>query len=268
MTSEPLNMNIDPLESRFGIIGKDLATCADHGDYVSITSKHREGPSGCPECAKIRQAEQDKAEQEAKALKAASDRLERKLGNALIPKRFQGKSFDDYRAIGEKQKKYLATCIDYAENFRENAKAGRCLLLLGKTGTGKTHLAAAIADRVIRTHGVIAVYVTVSTILQHIKGSYGNGEYTEREAFEHLTEPDLLIIDEVGATKQTEFEQATLFQVINGRYEDQRPTIVVSNLSPEGLKEAVGERCIDRLREGGGKALVFDWGSMRTEIGK
>src|SRR5690606_12608951 len=103
-------------------------------------------------------------------------------------------------------------------------------------GTGKTHLANAIAGHIIVNCGATAVYRTVAGILQHVKGSYDSrSEYTEAEAFSSLIEPSLLIIDEVGATKPTEFEQATLFNIINGRYEEQRPTIVVSNLMPEEL---------------------------------
>lgn len=266
MTSDAVNLSIDPLERRFGVVAKELATCPEHGQYAAIIRKHCQAPSGCPVCAEIRRRDQEQAEQEALRQKAAAERMERKLGAAMIPKRFQGKSFDGYRTETQKQAKYLATCKGYAEDFRTNYDAGRCLLLLGKPGTGKTHLATAIADHVIRQHGATAVYRTVAGILQHIKGSYGSSDYTEAEAFASFVEPHLLVIDEVGATKPTEYEQATIFQVINGRYEEQKPTVVVSNLGPDGLAACLGDRCMDRLREGGGMALVFDWESARRGV--
>nr|WP_279537101.1 ATP-binding protein [Pseudomonas aeruginosa] len=140
--------------------------------------------------------------------------------------------------------------------------------MLGMPGTGKTHLATAIAGHVVcNSSSVTAAYRTVSAILQFVKGSFDrDSEYTESQAFEALCAPSLLIIDEVGATKATDFELATLFSVIDGRYQNLMPTIVISNLKAEELPGALGERCVDRLRENGGIAVRFDWPSKRSEI--
>lgn len=257
---------ITDIERRFGVTAKQPATCEKHGQYTAMLTKHSPEPSGCPVCAAERQAEQDRIDRQAEAARNAAARLERKLGATLIPKRFQARTFDGYKAETPKQIRALTVCREYAEGFQSNYDAGRCLLLLGKPGTGKTHLASAIAAHISRTTSHAAVYRTVSGILQFVKGSYGESDYTEAEAFAGLIEPGLLIIDEIGATKPTEFEQAVLFQVINGRYEEQKPTIVVSNLMPTELPAVIGERCVDRLREGGGIALVFDWPSMRASL--
>jgi len=265
MASNALNLTVDPLERRFGIVSKQPAECPEHGEYAAIISKHRDGPSGCPACAEIRQREKDAEDQKALMAKIAADRLANKLGAALIPSRFRDRSFEGYIATEPKQIKALTVCREYAENFAEHFKAGRCLLLLGNVGTGKTHLAAAIANHIMQTTNATAVYRTVGGILQHIKGSYDReSEYSEADAFAAYTKPSLLIIDEVGATKPTEFELATLFNIINGRYEEQLPTVVISNLPAGELSGALGERCVDRLREGGGIAVGFDWKSARA----
>ncbi|MNZ80876.1 DNA replication protein DnaC [compost metagenome] len=267
MASEALNLTVADLERRFGVVAKQPAVCPEHGEYAAVITRHRSTPSGCPKCAEIRQAEQDRADSAALAAKAATERLERKMGAALIPKRFRERDFAGYRAVSAGQQRALTVCREYAESFDENLAAGRCLLLLGKPGTGKTHLAVAIAGHVMRQNGATAVYRTVAGLLQYVKGSYDrDSEYSEADAFRSLVEPDLLILDEIGATKPTEFEQATVFAVINARYEEQLPTIVVSNLGPKELPGALGERCVDRLREGGGIALVFDWESARAEV--
>jgi len=264
MGSEAINLTVDPLERRFGIVAKELAICDQHGEYAAIISKHKEGPSGCPTCAEILQREKDAEDQKALMAKIAADRLANKLGAALIPARFRDRTFESYIATEPKQVKALSICRGYAENFAEHFEAGRCLLLLGNVGTGKTHLATAIANHIMRTTTATAVYRTVGGILQHIKGSYDReSEYSEADAFAAYTKPSLLIIDEVGATKPTEFELATLFNIINGRYEEQLPTVVISNMPAGELSGALGERCVDRLREGGGIAVGFDWKSAR-----
>lgn len=267
MHSEALDLTVSKSDERFGVRAKAAATCELHGDYVSFTTKYSDKPSLCPKCAEIRQQEAHQREMQESAARFAAEKLERMLGNSMIPKRFQGKSFDQFKADNAKQSKALDTCREYAENFKANASAGRCLILLGKPGTGKTHLATAIADHVIRHSVVSAAYRTVSGLLTYIKGSYDrDSDYSEGDAMKALAGPGLLIIDEVGATKPTEFEQAMLFQVINSRYEQMRPTIVISNLDPVDLPAVLGDRCVDRLREGGGLALVFDWASARRGI--
>lgn len=263
-----LDLTISDIERKFcGVLEKQEANCEQHGPFASITTRNSERSSGCPACADEAQRERDNADALEQAAKAKSKRLEQRLGASLIPARFASKSFTEYRCATQQQEANLATCRGYAQHFTSHAAAGRCLALLGNPGTGKTHLAAAIARHLINRLGVTAVYRTVGSLLQYVKGSYDRGaDYSEAQAFASLVEPALLIIDEVGATKPTEFEQATLFAVINGRYEALRPTVVISNLFPVDLREVLGERSFDRLSEAGGIVLVFDWASVRKDL--
>lgn len=248
-------------------------TCSEHGDYQSTVM--RIGPnvhrSPCPGCFKITEAQRkvDEAiaqEAEAKAfqLKLNRERIEEKTGAAMIPKRFLNKRFDDYQIDCTGQQRALDACKDYAHNFSDNLEAGRCLILSGKVGTGKTHLAASIADYLINQTEYSVVFRSLHSILQAIKNTYGeDSTSSEMEIFKILTKPDLLIIDEIGATKSTEFELATLFALINTRYENQLPTVIITNLEAKELAGSIGDRCVDRLRENGGRALMFDWASKR-----
>lgn len=267
MISKPLDLEVCDIERRLGVIAKQPGKCDKHGEFAVII--RRQGQSGCPECAREARDAQDAAAQQEAHERMAAARLERKLGASLIPRRFMGKTFANYRAETDNQRQNLAGSKRYAANFRDHRAAGRCLVMTGTPGTGKTHLATAIAGAIMLSTGMTAVYRTVSGLLQFIKGSYSDkSDYTEAQAFASLVDPDLLIIDEVGATKPSEFELATLFNVINGRYEDQRPTIVISNLDFERLGEVLGERSVDRLREGRGIGLVFKGESerLRKEI--
>lgn len=250
-----LRVIITESDRRFGVIDKKPAVCETHGDFISIIREGAE-PSGCPTC-RLRQREEE--ERQAKRREFAYFQLQK----AKIPRRFADKSFANYEARTPEQKCALEICQSYADNFDEQLKAGRCMLLLGSLGTGKTHLAIAIANRLIHKQSVSAIYRTVGGVLAEIRSSYDSRDTTEEEVLRSLIAPKLLILDEAGATKPSEFELATLFRIINGRYEQLLPTIVISNLPADELSAALGERCVDRLREGGGIAVGFDWKSAR-----
>lgn len=261
------DLTVDSLESRLGVISKHSARCETHGDYIARITKHSDQATGCPVCADEARAEREALEAAEERKRTSRARLEKRLGASMIPPRFAGKDFASYRAANKGQASALAVCKQYAEQFRANYEDGRCLLLVGHVGTGKTHLASAICEFVIRELNAMAVYRTLYSLMQYVKGAFDNASsYTEAQAYESLTQPHLLVIDEIGATKQTEFEQATLFNVINGRYEQQKPTVIISNLMPAELERALGDRVMDRLRENGGICLVFDWDSARREV--
>ena len=73
----------------------------------------------------------------------------------------------------------------------------------------------------------------------------------------------MLILDEVGVQFGSETEENLLFDIINTRYEDRKPTILISNLDGAGVKKYLGERAFDRIREDGGKLIPFTWSSYR-----
>lgn len=79
---------------------------------------------------------------------------------------------------------------------------------------------------------------------------------------------DLLVLDELGVQFKTEGEQLHLFDIINGRYLDVKPTVLITNLQPSDLRGLLGDRSFDRLLENGGRMFRFEGPSRRGNTGK
>ena len=120
-----------------------------------------------------------------------------------------------------------------------------------------------LTSGVIEAYGVSAMFATVSDLLRRIKETYRrDAETTEREVIESFVGCDLLVVDELGVQVGSDHEKLLLFEVLNGRYQELRPTILISNLSADDLEAFLGHRVMDRYRECG-VVLAFDWGSYR-----
>ncbi|MFP4104844.1 MAG: ATP-binding protein [Phycisphaerae bacterium] len=240
--------------------------CPKHGDYTAtiLTIGGEEKPGGgCPQCL----AEHDRAEAEQQRQQDIAERKQRRIDNkmrrAAIPRRFADRRLSNYRAENEGQRRALASATRYADQFDDALDNGTNLILAGTPGTGKTHLAIGIAWQVMDA-GHTAAFTTTMDAIRRVRETYSrDSRETERQALESLSQPDLLILDEVGVQLGTEAERMTLFEILNRRYQDMRPTILISNLSLDGIEEYLGQRGMDRMREGGGRAVVFDWGSYR-----
>ena len=137
------------------------------------------------------------------------------------------------------------------------------MILVGTPGTGKTHLACAAMREVIE-QGNSARYTTVSDFSRAIRATFNRkAEKTDGEVLDEYVDQCLLVIDEVGSSSGSDHEKQALFDLINRRYNAVRPTMILSNLSAPELSEYLGDRIMDRLRQGGGKLLVLNWESYR-----
>jgi DNA replication protein DnaC len=239
--------------------------CIAHGEFLS---RHVFGKvwTPCPACsAEI--AEKDRASAEQKDREQKSELWRRRIGGAGIPDRFMDRSLRCYKAETEGQKRALAFAEAYANTFDEVLKTGRSAVFIGKPGTGKTHLAVGIGLRIMHRDGRSVLFSTVMRAIRRIRNTWGrNAEESETDAIGALTSVDLLILDEVGIQCGTENEKLLIFDVLNERYERRLPTILLSNLGLEDVKQFLGERVYDRLCEDGGEVVVFDWESHRGKL--
>lgn len=191
-------------------------------------------------------------------------RIEARHKASGVTARFQAASFEGF----EHRTKLLGVAAEavkeFVTNFADHMKAGRCMILAGPAGTGKTHLACA-AIRALCDQGKRAQYIRLGDAIRRLRDTWRkDSAETESEVLAQLLQPDLLVIDEVGVQYGSEGEKVHAFDIIDGRYNAMRPTIVITNCKPDELLAYLGERCVDRLLENGGRMLVFDGKSNRT----
>jgi DNA replication protein DnaC len=231
-----------PFVQRFG-------NCEEHGQYP-LNMLH-EGveclhPDWCPACH--RQA-------------VVTDLL----AGCNIPRRFAKATFDNYVCdlldpdLLLAQRHVLSRSRDYVENFKSYRESGRGLIFCGNPGTGKNHLATAIAK------GILAMGFTVLRIkAAEYLDAFWSQDFGERDVWiRKLSEVDLLILDELGRSSDSKAARDAFFRLIDARSEYQSPTLLATNLDKSGLIEVLGEAAYDRLRQGGTKRYTLRWHSYR-----
>lgn len=242
------------------------AVCDMHGPYRemggSLTGR-RDALRwfGCSLCNKAnRESEEaaEAAESEAKRQKRVEDRLK----SAGIPLAFVGRTFDNYVVESEAMREARDVAMEFAETFWTKAvRNGLFLVFGGVTGTGKSHLALAVAQVVLKRG--TAMYMDVADLIQRVRGTWRrDSDQSEESMMGLLSSIDLLVIDEVGVQRGTADEQNTLTDIINRRYRDMRPTILLTNLPGDELVRLLGPRVMSRLTERA-TFVTFDWQDWR-----
>ncbi len=239
--------------------------CEKHGTPM----REFGGNQFCSKCVEEdREADRKRlAEDERQAQKQRKQTdLEARFAAVQIGKRFQGKTWDDYRPPCKPAQDVKQACQKIAQEFSRHMELGTNWLMVGNCGTGKNMLSALIAQTVVRA-GHTALHTTAAKLVRRIRSTWG-GNGSEEEAIAQFVLPDLLVIDEVGVQAGSDTEQRLLTEVINDRYEAQSPTICLSNLTVKDLESYLGVRAMDRFYEGQSRVLVFTWGSWRRERSK
>lgn len=235
----------------------EVLYCEKHGHYHGwvATILGEEIPSECDACAKEQHA------RELDAINAAQREREASAGFcfACIPPRFQDKTFGNYKEVCAAAKDVVLFAKDYVINFNSILDNGRSFLFTGNTGTGKTHIACAITNNIIR-RGYTATYVSSLNFISRMKKAWSNfNEETEDDIIEAMMKFDLLVIDELGKGELGPKERGMIFRLIDRRTEEKKPVIGISKYSEEKLKLMIDDDVVRRLKAGGGKAILFNW---------
>lgn len=122
------------------------------------------------------------------------------------------------------------------------------LVIFGPVGTGKTHLAAAITRHLILGR-VGAKYSSQANYLRQIRKTWDSQSESEDSVFQSFVLPRVLVLDDIGAARGNDNDTLRLGELIAERYDAMKPTVYVTNLTPETLKLTVGDRSYDRMRD-------------------
>jgi DNA replication protein DnaC len=178
------------------------------------------------------------------------------LEAARIPRRYEECSLGNYQPANNNGSQLQA--FNYAYRLvSEYPSVDRGLLFMGTCGVGKTHLSVAILRELMEKKGVSCLFYEFGTLLKKIQNSYNPiSQTSELKVLTRVIEAEVLVLDELGASKPTDWVRDTMMHIINTRYNDRRLTIFTTNYldrcsseRDEILEDRIGVRLRSRLFE-------------------
>jgi DNA replication protein DnaC len=176
------------------------------------------------------------------------------LADANIPPQYRRCDLDNFNTCNDSHVRAVGRARAFAEAFPVVDKG---LMFLGPSGLGKTHLAVAIVKRVIARTGARALFRPMGSLLRQIRDTYNPVvRSSERQVIQPVMDAELLVLDDLGRERPTDWVEETLTLIIDTRYNDRRPTIITTNYAllddstdPNALISRVGFRTLSRLHE-------------------
>ena len=179
---------------------------------------------------------------------------EERLKNAHIPKRFAKKTLDDYNTeVGSPD--VITYVQQWVENFNHNREVGEGLYLFGGSGSGKTHVACGVLREVVLNNSVSGFFMTAE---KFVEASYDemNPEhelpdmYSDEYVLKYIHSVyDVMVLDNLGAERMTDFTKKAITSMLNSRYEQQLITIITSEIPLSRLSDIYGPRVKSILSE-------------------
>ncbi len=258
-----------------GVKMEKIGECAEcSGDIMAMNtgiSALEPSPVGavCGDCkiAQVAKAKDDekarKKESLDQAIRGYFDNLETDAGvrsGLGIPKRYQCATLATFEGNVSGQVQKWIECA--SENL---------LIQSPKAGNGKTHLAIACMVEMLKSmkgstvkknlealdnlgdhkkYKPTAKFENFSEIMMTIKASFNSEGATEQDIVDRYVGYDILVVDDIGAEKITDYTQAVVYSILNKRYEDMKPTIITTNLSSGDITSGYGSRILSRIASG------------------
>lgn len=191
----------------------------------------------------------------------AEHQLRERLASFGVPRNFAGIGFDGFYVNDD----YREEAIAYVDNFRELGRAGRGLHLTGEVGTGKTFLACAVMRALVERGAVHRPWFVESAMLMsRLRETFQMDPAERRKITEPLLRSDLLVLDDLGTERVTDWVREQFGIIVNERWSNSRPWIITSNLPLDSYESLFGRRTVSRLTQMLPVVLDFDWSDQRT----
>lgn len=250
MNNEPIEAIGHNLLASFGSrLGMVSGQCGQHGDSDALV---RAGsPWHCPACFEA----ELKADTDAKTLGERSAWL---MQVARLPERYIGARF----AATTPEQRAVRQTVKMFQQFILAESSWAALVMVGKTGTGKTLLACELAQSLIAKAARSVRYITAKGMISEIQASYSNDSKSEEGEIMRFAQYGVLVIDEIDALPAKENSSLLLTEIINRRYNENKPVIIISNQPFDNLAKYIGERVHSRLHENA-FSCDFSWGDFR-----
>lgn len=210
----------------------------------------------CPKCA-VEYHEEQLAKAQAEVDRQVR---EKHFSGAQLPERHAQSGFKNYNVQHAGHQNALNQVVAFAKNMINGDKNN--FVMVGPTGTGKTHLSCATA-RTLLSKGKHARYITSEDLAQRIMNAWDAPDATEKSVIYDFTQYDLLILDEYGLHDRDK-RRELVHKVLYARYDRMKPTMLISNLTLEELKKDLGDRLWSRFQQGGLSVVECNWADQRV----
>lgn len=168
------------------------------------------------------------------------ERKEKLLAETNLGVRFRERTFENFDR--KKNPQAYDKAFGYAKDF--DAHSGNGLILMGTVGTGKTHLAAAITHY-LAERGIGVKFGNIVDLFEDLRNSYN----TDDDILLDLKRVPLLVIDDLGKERKTEWTQEQIYAIVNYRYEHNLPLVITTNCTVKELNTRLGDATMSRIRE-------------------
>lgn len=170
------------------------------------------------------------------------------MRNAEFPTKHIGSTVAGYAPENEAERIVKKIVSAWVKKFKPGCSG---LYLYGAAGTGKTHLLVAIGKAIIDLHGAEVCYVSAADIIAKAKARFNrkDGEAENTDPFEEAADADVLLLDDIGAEKPSEWVLSEFYRLFNRRYNDNLTTLLTSNVDLAAFEKLYDARIADRLHE-------------------